>query len=172
MKCDYPIILDFEASGLASESYPIQVAILIDGDQCFDWFIQPMSDWDYWDLNAEAIHGYSRPYIIDKGVSVKRVAAELNERLDGHTVFSDAAKWDRFWLGRLYEAANLTPSFELIDLSELLSRDQLYRFNMVFEELVSTDEYRPHHAEDDVKLIFNSCCRVMGLPLPQAPYRL
>lgn len=156
----YPSILDFEASGLDAASYPIQVAVLLEGEQEHDWFIQPEANWSYWDPVAEEIHGYSRDEIVAKGKPVADVAVELNRALEGQIIFCDALEWDSFWLRRLYDAAYIKPKFELHDLSELLTPLQLKAFRLEVEKISASGTYRHHHAEEDVKLILQAYLQI------------
>ncbi len=156
----YPSILDFEASGLDAESYPIQVAVLLNGAESYDWFIEPEPSWRYWDPVAESIHGYSRQEIIAKGLPVIEVAVALNHQLKDQTVFCDALEWDGFWLRRLFDAAFIQPCFELHDLSELLSNSQIKEYRHKLEKIAASGNYRQHHAEEDVKLILEAYCQI------------
>jgi|AntDeeMinimDraft_4_1070355.scaffolds.fasta_scaffold00079_49 hypothetical protein len=101
-------ILDIEASGLGPESYPIEIAwCSLDGEQSWSVLINPdtAGDWEDWDEHAEeAIHGISRDLLRREGRDVVTVARELEERLGGEEVFSDAVSFDGFWLRRLFEA--------------------------------------------------------------------
>ncbi|MEH6628750.1 MAG: hypothetical protein V7739_20100 [Motiliproteus sp.] len=55
------IIVDIEASGLSPDSYPIEIAwVDTRTDACDAFLINPETaccDWDYWNYDAEKIHG-------------------------------------------------------------------------------------------------------------------
>ena len=74
------IFVDEEASGLDLESYPIEIAIQVNG-QIFSWLIAPEPSWMYWDKNAEAMHGVTREMLLKKGLDAKYVANEINNLL-------------------------------------------------------------------------------------------
>lgn len=99
-------ILDIEASGLGPDSYPIEVAwCSLDGEQFWSVLINPETagDWEDWDDYAEeAVHGISRDELLRDGQDVVTVARELEQRLAGEEVFSDAVPFDDFWLRRLF----------------------------------------------------------------------
>ncbi len=123
-------MIDFEASslrgakGISHEphrtSYPIEVGIsFIDGphESCL---IKPQPDWQDWNGEPDnndigKIHGISRRELFEKGQDPKDIAQWLNDRLNGVTVMCDSpdAKIDKFWLTRLYDAAETKPTFEL-----------------------------------------------------------
>jgi DNA polymerase III epsilon subunit-like protein len=101
-------ILDIEASGLGPDSYPIEIAwCSLDGEQSWSTLINPDSagGWEDWDDYAEeAIHGIARDQLLSEGQDVVTVARELEQRLGGEDVFSDAVPFDGFWLRRLFGA--------------------------------------------------------------------
>jgi len=57
-------IIDFEASGLESDSYPIQVAWNIN-EEVHTHFINPdfVPEWEGWSTASEAVHGLSREFL-------------------------------------------------------------------------------------------------------------
>lgn len=108
------IILDFEASGLHPESYPIQVGWfdVITGEQD-GFYITPAPTWTYWDCNAQDVHGISRDFLVANGIDATEGAERLNARLAGKSVYSDAAGFDGYWLEELFYAADVDPAFTL-----------------------------------------------------------
>ena len=70
-------IVDIEASGLGVGSYPIEIAILLDG-VVHAWLIKPESTWTYWDEYAEEIHGITREHLLSDGLPAQQVADEIN----------------------------------------------------------------------------------------------
>jgi len=101
-------IVDFEASGLEQQSYPIQVAWNI-GEEVMSYLINPesTSGWAWWSKEAEAIHGIPRDFLVEHGRDVTEVAAIMHQQLAGWLVYSDAVSFDAFWYRRLFEAAGL-----------------------------------------------------------------
>ncbi len=114
------VCLDFEASGLAPASYPIEVAI-VDVVTCKvqSWLIRPTDVWlqrGGWMPEAEVIHGLSLQRLITEGVPVEAVAQQLTSALRGRRVLSDRKESDSKWLRDLYAAIGLpTPPFLLED---------------------------------------------------------
>jgi len=99
-------IVDFEASGLEKESYPIQVA-WNSGDHVESHLINPESTagWTWWSGEAELIHGIPRQFLVDHGSDVIDVVAIMRQQLSGRQIYSDAVSYDAFWCRRLFEAA-------------------------------------------------------------------
>lgn len=145
-------ILDFEASGLDQASYPIEIAFWQHG-QVHSWLILPEPTWEYWCTTAEGMHGISREDLLRYGKPVSTVAMEVNTVMSSHVVYSDAANWDDFWLHRLYEAANITPGFEIASIFMLLDPHERDSFLQEKDTLARSGAYRHHRAGEDVKLI-------------------
>lgn len=142
------ICIDLEASGLGPQSYPIEVAWKdgLSGEQ--DAFlINPatVDGWTYWDEFAEELHGIDMNDLAAEGLSVVAAAQRLNQALAGKAVYSDACEFDRFWITRLFDAAGITPEFELRGLEALLSSTQLIQYRFI-----SRSQLRRHRAANDV----------------------
>lgn len=119
-----PAFIDFEASGLGFQSWPIEVGWAFPDGRSESTLIQPAVDWSAagWDPAAEALHGISRDALDreDLALPVPIVCRRLREALAPYEVFSDAPDWDGFWLGRLFAAIDEKPPFELSDFRRLM----------------------------------------------------
>ena len=140
-------VIDVEASGLDPDSYPIEIAVSVDG-QMREWLIRPKSAWTFWSVAAEGIHGISRDQLNSEGLPVEQVADELESFLSDKTVYSDAANWDQFWVFRLFP--NHQPSFQIAHLKDVLDW-QLFLQNR--QNLVESGQFQVHRAAEDVRLI-------------------
>jgi hypothetical protein len=99
--------LDFEASSLGKNSYPIEVAwVFADGEE-ETYLIRPDPLWTDWDVKAEAIHGISRSALHEKGMPLHDVARRMMSALAGHKLYATAPSWDGKWLSKLLRAAGL-----------------------------------------------------------------
>ena len=118
-----PVFLDFEASSLASASYPVEVAWSLP-DGCIEsHLISPagIERWNDWSAQAERLHGISRAQLLAEGQSPAWICRRLNERLAGRVVYTDAPEYDRAWLDELFAACwGGAPSFVLASADELL----------------------------------------------------
>ena len=99
--------LDFEASSLADDSYPIEVGWVFEDGTPEAHLIRPAPDWTDWDPAAERIHGISQATLQAEGAPAKAVGQRLVESLDGHDIFVTAPSWDGKWLSALLRAAGL-----------------------------------------------------------------
>ena len=99
--------LDFEASSLSDDSYPIEVAWVFE-DGCSEaHLIRPLPQWEDWDPEAASIHGITRRQLALEGEPVDVVARRLVDQLTGHTLHASAPSWDGKWLSVLLRGGGL-----------------------------------------------------------------
>jgi hypothetical protein len=72
-----PNIIDVEASGLGSLSYPIEVGISMANGKKYCSLIQPEPGWVHWDESAEAVHHLTREQLRVHGAPPAEVADTL-----------------------------------------------------------------------------------------------
>ncbi len=150
-------IIDVEASGLHFDSYPIEVAVLINS-QTYSWLIKPEASWQYWCKTAESLHGITREMLQKEGESAASVVNALIQLLDGTNglLYSDAVNWDIDWVSTLFYVAKASMPFYIASIYDLLDEDQSERFNRTKTRLAETSGYRLHRAEEDVKMIYQA----------------
>ncbi|HET7308203.1 MAG TPA: hypothetical protein VFK24_10400 [Gammaproteobacteria bacterium] len=148
-----PHFLDFEASGLHPDSYPIEVAWSLPDGRIETRLIQPHEDWTHWDANAEAMHGISRGELTGYGRPIAEVATAMNAALAGCTVYTDAVDYDRFWAGALFSYADAKPTFDFADIQMLFTHLRLpHDTRYELERLSFQRAPRPlHRAGNDVR---------------------
>ncbi len=100
-----PVFIDFEASSLSAESWPIEVGIAWLEDKRVvieSKLIRPRPEWPEKDWNpvSEQVHGIPRADLDDAG-SADDVAAWLLEVIAGRSLVSDAPEFDQRWLDYL-----------------------------------------------------------------------
>ncbi|WP_020408710.1 hypothetical protein [Hahella ganghwensis] len=153
-------IIDIEASGLHFDSYPIEVAVLVNG-KTKSWLIKPEPGWVYWCDIAESIHGITREMLHKEGLPAIQVARELSAFMNEtkEPLYSDAVRWDSDWVDTLYLAANDVRRFHMASIYKLLRGSQKFAFDEQIAILAESGKYRRHRAEEDVRMIheaFNS----------------
>lgn len=157
-----PTFIDFEASSLdLVASYPIEVGICLPTGETRSWLIEPHGLWQEWSESAQKIHGIPRETLFEEGLSVKRVVRELNQEL-AETVYCDAWAFDRFWLHRLYRAADETPAFQLESVSMLLSEAEVERWAMLRATVIAELGLTTHRAANDAKILHETWKRVLA----------
>ncbi|MBA54088.1 MAG: hypothetical protein CMK89_06485 [Pseudomonadales bacterium] len=150
---DTPIILDIEASGFGSGSYPIEIGVAMPDGALHVWLIKPLEDWTHWQESAEKVHGIARQQLLDEGQPPRQVADELNELLAGKTVFSDGWGVDRTWLALLFYEANVLQGFKLDSVYSLLGESELEHWNEQRDEVLQLTGMVPHRAGTDALVI-------------------
>lgn len=117
-----PCLGDIEASGLALQSYPIEIAWSLPDGTVRSCLIRTHETWGrYWDPAAEDLHRISRERLCAEGLPATVVAEEMNRDLEGEILYFDGGAYDRCWLGQLYKAANQQPTFKFGDFDTLLA---------------------------------------------------
>lgn len=141
--------IDFEASGIAPDSYPIEVAV-VSSDTSFCSLIKPARYWTHWSYDAQDMHGLSQDQLREQGDNPGAVAIHMNQLFSGQVLCSDSPQ-DSFWLDVLYEAADLVPTFELKPLEVFVGRElasEIYRL------LPTTTHHRALH---DATALMSAC---------------
>jgi len=144
-------VIDVEASGLAAESYPIEIAWQDskDPDNFDSFLLLPDPAWTYWDEYAEnEIHHISRAMLAEGGIPLEEACERLNLKLSGKEVYSDAVDFDRNWIQRLFNTVSVEPTFTMRSIFDLLPENA----EQDYEALVS-DQIVVHRALDDARQI-------------------
>ncbi|MDN3922505.1 3'-5' exonuclease [Roseateles violae] len=148
-----PAILDLEASGFGRGSYPIEVGFVDGQGRSFCSLIRPVADWQHWDERAQALHGISREALLAHGRPPEWIAAEMNARLAGQTVYCDGWGNDYPWLARMFDAAGMQPRFRLDDLRRLLSEDEAAGWHGLTEQMRRELKTERHRASSDARIL-------------------
>ena len=99
--------LDFEASSLAADSYPIEVGWVFEDGRSEAHLIRPAPGWLDWSAMAEATHRIPREVLLERGAPHDEVARRVLDALAAHLVYVNAPSWDGKWLSVLLRAAGL-----------------------------------------------------------------
>jgi hypothetical protein len=163
-----PAVLCMAASGTGSDSFPVEVGFVLPDGASYCTLVRPPPQWTHWDPRAERVHRIARAAAVSHGRDVTEVAALLNARLGGRTVYCDGAVPEQAWLTRLFDAARATPAFRLESLRVLLS-DREAAFWHVLQRQVTTEmRLQRHRASADAKILQLTLIRLRG-PLPTPP---
>ena len=148
-----PIILDIEASGFGSYSYPIEVGVVKHDGERYCALIKPEPGWDHWSEKAEQVHGISRELLATHGKTAREVCVELNDFLQESMAFSDAWIHDNPWLTRLFFAARMHRCFHLSPIEYIACEDQLMLWDITKKRLENELTIERHRASGDAYLI-------------------
>lgn len=158
----HPIIIDVEASGFGSTSYPIEVGLAMEGDQKFCSLILPAPDWTHWDEEAEKVHQIDRNTLEVHGKSPKQVATRLNEILKGKTVYTDGWVVDKPWIITLFYVAGIKQDFEISSLEMILSEGQMKCWHVTREKVIQDLDVVRHRASGDAMIIRETYMRTLN----------
>jgi hypothetical protein len=156
-----PLFIDIEASGLGRGSYPIEVGIALacGGTACM--IIRPESDWEFWDDEAEKLHGISRETLTYFGRPPLDAAKFLNQLIAKEVAYSDAWGNDSCWLALLFECAGIAQHFKLDSLRSLLSEEQAAIWHEVKDSVIADNPFPRHRASNDALILQHSFCRTV-----------
>lgn len=148
-----PSIIDIEASGFGSRSYPIEVGIVTADGSRYCRLIKPYADWDFWDGSAEIIHGISRDLLLSKGVSGQKVCHELNKLFTKQTLYCDGWSVDYPWMIRLFEHAHVTMDFRISAIELILQEEHLIQWASKKSQVQKQLQLKRHRASNDAEII-------------------
>jgi hypothetical protein len=160
--------LDIEASGLQTQSFPLQIAWCdVQGiSRCY--LLKPSAKWDVesWDVNAETLHGISLFHAQQNGMDCVVVAKELNAHLQAMTVVSDGVAFDSNWLSMIFASAGIEPLFKIQDAYHWLGKcvwDQKLNPQAALDAIKDDEgcKGRNHNALDDAKLLMEALASVI-----------
>ncbi|GAC15571.1 hypothetical protein GLIP_2950 [Aliiglaciecola lipolytica E3] len=117
--------------------------------------IQPEADWRHWTQEAQDLHGISREILLQKGVPATQVCIDLNNLLNGQTVYSDGWVVDYPWLIKLFSAGKQQMKFRLSPLENILSEKQMELWHDTHELLCASMDCTRHRASCDAELVQN-----------------
>ena len=163
-----PTVLQIEASGFGRDGHPVEVGLVQADGQAYCSLIRPAPGWTHWDPAAERLHHIALATTVAHGRDALDVATQLNERLQGQTVYCDGWAHDGIWLGMLFEAAGLCPAFRLDNLRVLLTDREAAFWAVLKQQVASEMRLQRHRASADAKILQRTFMRLRG-PLPARP---
>lgn len=154
------ITLDIEASGLSSNSYPIEIGVVLTDNSSWCNLIKPAKSWSYWSQEAQKIHQITQDNLAQHGKDIRAIAESLNELLKGQIVYSDCWVLDDQWLRKLYAEARLFPSFRLRDIMHILKEDDFAHWENTKSTIAKELNIERHRATNDARILQESFLRV------------
>lgn len=146
--------IDFEASSLREDSYPIEIGVARWASpespiEVWSTLIRPMEEWRsrVWSTASQQVHGI-RPEELEGGMDPAEALACADAMID-RAAYCDGAQSDLRWLGGLEHAAGRESAFLLIDADALGSVLHPRRWRRMARWM---DRSRPRHrAADDAE---------------------
>lgn len=116
--------LDFEASSLSWDSYPIEIAWGSSTKNIKSYLISPKSikEWTDWNDEAQKLHGIERTMLLEKGIEPAIICNEFEQSVKGAEIYTDNPCWDAMWLYKLFFFSGRDiPPVDIKHFDELLS---------------------------------------------------
>ncbi len=157
-----PTIIDVEASGFGSSSYPIEIGFARRDGLRYCTLIKPFNDWTYWDKSAEKIHGISRDMLFEKGEHGIEVCKQLNSLLTDENVYSDGWVVDSPWLSSLFERSQVKMAFKISPLEMILKEPQMAIWSNTKEKVINELNIDRHRASNDAIIIQQTYMQSQG----------
>ena len=148
-----PIVLDIEASGFGRDSYPIEIGYVLGDGSGYCSLIRPEAAWTHWDPEAQRLHRITRDAAARHGRPCTEVARHLNQVLARQTAYTDGWANDYSWLGSLFDAAGLSPSFRIENLRALLTDQEAAHWHVIKAQVQRELNLQRHRASSDAKLL-------------------
>lgn len=152
-KVKAPIVIDIEASGFGSDSYPIEIGLIDGKGNRYCSLIKPLPEWTHWSESAEALHGISRDTLMRNGHSPEEITEEINRRLSGQTAYADAWQHDLPWLRKLFFAALKEPKFRLSPIESIMTKAQIHIWDKIKADVIAKTTSARHRASTDAFII-------------------
>lgn len=160
-------VIDLEASGLSTQSFPIEVGIYVpDSFETIEesWLIKPEPEWlehRIWDEKSAKVHNISIDMLKNEGVDGHIVCSKLNSLLSGTTIYSDAPDFDEMWLKIMFNHFKIDMHFDIDHVlypNDKKLRKKLFKKDVSFEDFrqlknkqLSKPGFNAHRALDDAK---------------------
>ncbi|PLX85178.1 MAG: hypothetical protein C0617_05700 [Desulfuromonas sp.] len=157
-----PSIIDVEASGFGPFSYPIEIGLALSSGERFCTLIAPHPEWTHWDEEAEKEHEVTQEILTAHGRPLQAVAANLNEILEGQTIYSDGWVVDKPWVDKLFYMAGVPCKFSVSALELILSEPQMDIWHTAKNRVITDMDLKRHRASSDALIIQETYARTLA----------
>jgi hypothetical protein len=157
-----PCIIDIEASGFGSYSYPIEIGVIDERGERFCKLIKPFDDWVHWDKSAEHLHGISQNTLFSHGVAGTQMCIELNALFNKKTLYTDAWSVDSVWLNKLFDRAAMTKTFSISALEMIMTESQIDKWDRAKQTFIKQSGIQRHRASSDAFIIQETFLNTVG----------
>lgn len=144
----FPLFIDIEASNADENSFPIAISWSLPDGQLKSVMVIPDDEWDPWE-NADA--GIDLQHLFEQGMTGNDIIRELNEDLDGQTVFIDGLDDDELLLEKLYDTFQQSMGFELAPLTELFNQHDLESILLMRDDIAKDYQLDLEVIEDKIR---------------------
>jgi hypothetical protein len=149
------VFLDFEASSLDDESWPVEVGYAASDGAEDGFLVARHRDWsmEHWDRNSANLHGISLADLDESGISAAAAVDRLAAKLSNTIVVSDAPAFENHWLRRMSTAAGKPTPFVVQDWEEYLPAGQTHEERAALFSVEREKEGVRHRALPDARVM-------------------
>ena len=162
----YPQFLDIDISTSDEGGFPTAISWSLPDGQLKSVLIVPDDDWEPWDNTDGTV---DIQHLMDQGVSGPDIIREMNDDLNGQTVFVDGLDEDEKALELLYETYGESLSFEIEPITKLFSTYSLEELLKLRNDIANEYQFDLGNIEDKLKsLLFlysNKSTKPIGILL-------
>ncbi|WP_371195599.1 hypothetical protein [Glaciecola sp. SC05] len=144
------------------DSYPIEIGVVLPDGRRFCKLIKPFSQWQFWDTDAQKIHGISYQELTENGEEPIAVCLALNEFARDMTLYSDAWVVDHPWLVKLYAQSAVPMAFSISAIEMVLTESQMSIWDAEKLAIVETSGLVRHRASADAYIIQQTFLRTQS----------
>tara|TARA_R110000850_G_scaffold89294_3_gene191252 strand:- start:793 stop:1278 length:486 start_codon:yes stop_codon:yes gene_type:complete len=148
MQKNFPLFIDIEASTPDSNGFPTSISWSLADGQLKTVLIIPDDDWEPWDNTDPDV---DLQHLFDQGVSGPDAIRELNEDLDGQTVYIDGLDEDERLLEKLFDTYEQSLGFEIATINELFPRHDIENILVMRNEISRDYQLDPELIEDRIR---------------------
>jgi hypothetical protein len=148
MQKNFPLFIDIEVSAPHENGFPISIAWSLADGQLKSVLITPDDEWNPWD-NADP--EVDLQHLFDQGVTGPDVIRELNEDLDGQTVYVDGLDEDELLLEKLFDTYQQSIGFEIARVNELFPRHDIENILSMRNDIAREYQLDPDLIEDKIR---------------------
>lgn len=148
MQKNFPLFIDIESSSPDENGFPISISWSLADGQLKSILIIPDDEWEPWENSDPEI---DLQHIFDQGVSGPDVIRELNEDLDGQTVYIDGLDEDESLLEKLFDTYEQSFGFEIATVNALFPRHDIENILSIRNEIAREYQLDPESIEDKVR---------------------
>lgn len=134
----YPVFIDIELSTPDEGGYPTSIVWSLKDGQMKSVIICPDDDWNPWENTDGDV---DIQHLFDQGVTGPDIIREMNDDLDGQTVFVDGLDNDEQTLELFYETYGETLSFEVAPISKLFQKKSMEQLLALQVEIASQHQF-------------------------------
>jgi hypothetical protein len=148
----HPLFIDIEASHADDNAFPMSISWSLPDGTLKSVIISPDSDWNPWENASPDV---DIQHLLDQGVSGPDVIREINDDLDGQTVFVDGLDEDELLLELLFETYDNTLGFEIATVAQLHPQHDFEDLLLLRRQIAEDFQLNLDLAEENIQALLH-----------------